>query len=151
MLIGSHIIIESKDAEADKVFLRDMLGLPNTDAGGGWLIFGLPPSEVAIHPSSRNDKHEFYLICSDIEAFVAEMKRRGVACSPIQVLRWGKLIELRLPGGGKLGVYEALHARPATKAAKPKAAKPKAAKPKAAKPKAAKPKAKRATKTRRRA
>jgi hypothetical protein len=146
MLIGSHTIIQSKDADADKAFLRDVLGLPHVDSGGGWLIFGLPPSEVAIHPSSKNDEHNFYLICSDIEAFVAEMKRRRVACSPIQVLRWGKLIELKLPGGGKLGVYEALHARPATKAAKPKAAKPKAAKPKAAKPKA-----KRATKTRRRA
>ena len=112
MLIGSHIIIQSTNADADKAFLRDVLGLPNIDSGGGWLIFGLPPSEVAIHPSSNNDEHNFYLICADVEAFMAKMGQHGVSCSPIHEERWGRLTQLQLPGGGKLGVYQALHARP---------------------------------------
>jgi catechol 2,3-dioxygenase-like lactoylglutathione lyase family enzyme len=114
MIIGAHTIIQSKDAEADKAFLRDVLGLSGIDSGGGWLIFSLPPSEVAVHPSSQNDAHDLYLICDDIEAFVAEMSGKGVSCSPIQEQRWGRLIQLQLPGGGKLGVYQALHARPST-------------------------------------
>jgi len=112
MLIGSHTIIQSKDADADKAFLRDVLGLPNIDSGGGWLIFALPPSEVAVHPSAKNGVHEFYLICDDIEAFVAQMKKQRVLCSPIQEQRWGRLVQITLPGGGKLGIYEALHPRP---------------------------------------
>jgi hypothetical protein len=144
MLIGSHIIIQSKDADADKAFLRDVLALSNIDSGGGWLIFGLPPSEVAVHPSSQNDVHEFYLICDDVEAFVAQMKQQGVECSPIQEQRWGHLVQITLPGGGKLGVYQALHARPDAAPAKAKA-KPKAkakAATKAKAPTKPKPKAK---------
>jgi len=118
MLIGSHTIIQSKDADADKAFLRDVLGLPNIDSGGGWLIFALPPSEVAVHPSAKNGVHEFYLICDDIEAFAAHMKKQRVPCSPIQEQRWGRLVQITLPGGGKLGVYEALHQRPEAASAK---------------------------------
>ncbi|HEX8990683.1 MAG TPA: hypothetical protein VF784_03305 [Anaerolineales bacterium] len=111
-LIGAHAIIYSKKPEADRAFLRDVLGLPHVDAGDGWLIFGLPPAELAIHPSSRNDIHEFYFICKDIDAFMAAMAQKGIFCSPIRTLSWGKRTQVRLPGGGKLGVYQALHARP---------------------------------------
>jgi len=112
MLTGAHSIIYSTDADADRAFLRDVLGLKGVDAGGGWTIFGLPPAEVAVHPGERDDGHELYLMCDDVAAFVAEMKAKGVACGPVQDLRWGRLTEVTLPGGGKLGVYEPRHARP---------------------------------------
>jgi hypothetical protein len=112
MIIGAHSIIYSTDPDADRAFLRDVLNLMNVDAGGGWLIFGLPPAEVAVHPSERNDIHEFYLMCDDIEAFMLEMTKHNVSCSPIQDQGWGLLTHLMLPGGGKLGVYQPRHARP---------------------------------------
>jgi hypothetical protein len=112
MLIGAHSIIYSRKPEADRAFLRDVLGLSNVDVGGGWLIFGLPPAELAVHPSSKNSKHEFYFMCTDICAFVASMEKDRVSCSPIRSLNWGKLTQITLPGGGKLGVYQPLHARP---------------------------------------
>ena len=112
MIVGAHSIIYSRNPEADRAFLRDVLNLPGIDAGGGWLIFGLPPAEVAIHPSTKNDVHEFYLMCDDVEALMAEMKKRRVALSPVQGLAWGLLTHVSLPGGGKLGVYQPLHARP---------------------------------------
>jgi len=111
-ITGAHSIIYSTDAEADRAFLRDVLGLKGVDAGGGWTIFGLPPAEVAVHPGEKDDGHELYLMCDDVAAFVAEMKAKGVACGPVQDLRWGRLTEVTLPGGGKLGVYEPRHARP---------------------------------------
>ena len=114
MLIGAHSIIYSKSPEEDRAFLRDVLDLPNVDVGGGWLIFGLPPAEVAVHPSDENDVHEFYLMCDDIAAFVASMKQHNIACGPVQSLGWGVLTQLTLPGGGKLGVYQPRHARPAS-------------------------------------
>jgi hypothetical protein len=117
MIIGAHSILYSKDAEADRRFLRDVLKFPHVDAGGGWLIFGLPPAEVAVHPGPRNDVHEFYLMCEDVAKFVAAMKKRRVKCAPIRTMDWGQLTRVTLPGGGQLGVYQPLHARP--KAAKP--------------------------------
>ena len=83
MLTGAHSIIYSKNADADRAFLKDALGLPNVDVGGGWLIFGLPPAEVAVHPGEANDVHEFYLTCEDVEALVAKMQEKGIACAPI--------------------------------------------------------------------
>lgn len=112
MIIGAHSIIYSKRPEADRAFLRDVLQLPNVDVGDGWLIFGLPPAEVAVHPSNENDVHEFYLMCDDVASFVAEMKQRKIACGPVQNQGWGLLTQVRLPGGGKLGVYQPRHARP---------------------------------------
>ncbi|MEY2489080.1 MAG: hypothetical protein QOC70_1022 [Verrucomicrobiota bacterium] len=112
MIIGAHSIIYSKNPEADRDFLRDVIRLPNVDVGHGWLIFGLPPAEVAVHPSDENNLHEFYLMCDDIEAFVAEMKTKDVACGTVQDMGWGLLSQLTLPGGGKLGVYQPRHARP---------------------------------------
>jgi hypothetical protein len=112
MIVGAHSIIYSRKPEADRAFLRDVLGLSHVDVGEGWLIFGLPPAELAIHPSSQNNKHEFYFMCEDIRIFVALMKEKGVPCSPIQRLSWGKLTRIRLPSGGLLGVYQPQHARP---------------------------------------
>ena len=112
MIIGAHSIIYSKRPEADRAFLRDVLKLTNVDVGDGWLIFGLPPSEVAVHPSEENNVHEFYLMCDDINAFVAEMKKHKTACGAVQPMSWGSLTQLKLPGGGKLGVYQPRHARP---------------------------------------
>ena len=114
MIIGAHSIIYSKNAEADRVFLRDVLKLPNVEVGEGWLIFGLPPSEVAVHPGDKNNVHEFYLMCDEVEQFIAEMKSKGVACSPVRRMAWGILTEVTLPGGGKIGVYQPRHARPKT-------------------------------------
>ena len=112
MITGAHSIIYSKNPEADRGFLKDVLRLPHVDVGDGWLIFGLPPSEVAVHPSEKNDVHEFYLICADVDAFVARVAARGLACSPVRDMGWGRLTQVTLPGGGKLGVYEPRHARP---------------------------------------
>jgi hypothetical protein len=112
MINGAHAIIYSRRPDADRVFLRDVLGLPNVDAGGGWLIFGLPPAEIAVHPSDENDVQELYLMCDDVETFIAGLKSQHIDCGPVQDLRWGRLTQVRLPGGGKLGVYQPLHARP---------------------------------------
>ena len=112
MIIGAHSIIYSKNPEADRAFLRDVLKLPNVDAGDGWLIFGLPPAEVAVHPSGKNDVHEFYLMCDDVDALIAAMKERDVTCSPVENQGWGLLTRVTLPGGGKLGIYQPRHARP---------------------------------------
>jgi hypothetical protein len=112
MIIGAHSIIYSTNPEADRAFLRDVLKLTNVDVGGGWLIFGLPPAEVAVHPSDKNDVHEFYLMCDNVEAFVKEMKDRNIACSEIHNERWGLLTQVKLPGGGKLGIYQPRHPRP---------------------------------------
>jgi hypothetical protein len=112
IITGAHAIIYSTMPDADRAFMRDVLGLSSVDIGDGWLIFGLPPAELAVHPSSKNNIHELYFICTRIEVFVATMKKKGVPCSPVQVLGWGKRTQIRLPGGGKLGVYQPLHTRP---------------------------------------
>jgi hypothetical protein len=112
MIIGAHSIIYSTNPDADRAFLRDVLKLTNVDVGDGWLIFGLPPAEVAVHPADKNDVHEFYLMCDDVEALVAEMKKNAIACGPVQNRGWGLLTHLTLPGGGQLGIYQPRHARP---------------------------------------
>ena len=113
MITGTHAIIYSKDAEADKNFFRDVLKLTNVDVGKGWLIFGLPPSELAVHPSTEDSFHELYLMCDDIQIFIQQMEKNKIVCSPAQDQGWGILTELKLPGGGKLGVYQPRHERPA--------------------------------------
>jgi len=114
VITGAHAIVFSKDADADRAFFRDVLKLTHVDAGDGWLIFGLPPSEVAVHPADENGAHELYLLCDDVAAFVAEMARHGVATGPVTEQGWGLLTRLTLPGGGELGVYEPRHLRPQT-------------------------------------
>jgi hypothetical protein len=112
MITGAHSIIYSTDAEADRKFLRDVLKLTHVDIGDGWLIFGLPPAEVAVHPSEKNDVHEFYLMCDDLNAFIVELKKHDIAFAPVQDEGYGLVTTLTLPGGGKLGVYQPRHARP---------------------------------------
>jgi catechol 2,3-dioxygenase-like lactoylglutathione lyase family enzyme len=112
MIHGAHVIVFSKDAEADRAFFRDVLGYQFADAGHGWLIFALPPAEVAVHPSDANDVHELYFMCDDVHAFMASMKARNVACSPVDEQRWGSITRMSLPGGGKIGVYQPKHASP---------------------------------------
>lgn len=113
MINGAHIIVYSKQAEQDRAFFRDVLGLTHVDVGHGWLIFGLPPSEVAFHPAEE-ESHELYLMCEDVNAFIATMKQRGVDCSAVQELPWGSLTTVTLPSGTKLGVYQPKHERPAS-------------------------------------
>jgi hypothetical protein len=135
---GAHVIVYSKDSDADRAFFRDVLRYPFADAGHGWLIFALPPAEVAVHPAGKNDRHELYLMCDDVHGFVRDMAAKGFACGEVQEERWGSLTHVRLPGGGKLGVYQPRHPSPLTEpragAAKKAAKRPKAsAKKRAAK------------------
>src|SRR5882757_514108 len=109
MIHGAHVIIYSKDPDADRTFFRDVLKYPSVDAGHGWLIFALPPAEVAVHPSDENDVHELYLMCDDVRELIAEMERKNVKCSPVDEQRWGSITRLTLPGGGKLGIYQPKH------------------------------------------
>ena len=112
MINGAHVIICSTDAEADRAFFRDVLKFPHVDVGHGWLIFALPPSEVAVHPSDENGKHEFYLMCEDLLALIETLSASGVACSSIDEQRWGSITRITLPGGGRLGIYQPKHPRP---------------------------------------
>ena len=111
MITGAHSIIYSIDPEADRTFFRDVLKFPYVDVGHGWLIFGLPPAEVAVHPADE-EMHEFYLMCDDVNAFVAQMAKQKIACDAVATQPWGMLTRITLPGGGKLGVYQPRHARP---------------------------------------
>jgi hypothetical protein len=132
MIIGVHSIIFSTNPDGDRAFFRDVLKLTHVDVGDGWLIFGLPPAEVAVHPSDKNDVHEFYLMCDDVEALVSEMQKSDIACGPVQNQGWGLLTHLTLPGGGQLGIYQPRHARP--KALHPRHSAKKSAKQAAKKP-----------------
>jgi hypothetical protein len=88
------------------------LGLANVDAGDGWLIFALPPAELAVHPAEKNNIHEFFFTVKDIQAFITAMGDKGVPCDPVESTSWGELTHIRLPGGGKVGVYQPRHASP---------------------------------------
>lgn len=112
MIHGAHVILYSQNADADRAFFRDVLGYPFADAGDGWLIFALPPAEVAVHPSEKNDVHELYLMCDDVQALVTKMESMNFRCSEITEQGWGALTQVTLPGGGKLGIYQPRHASP---------------------------------------
>jgi catechol 2,3-dioxygenase-like lactoylglutathione lyase family enzyme len=112
MINGAHVILYSTNAEADRAFFRDVLGLSHVDVGHGWLIFALPPSELAVHPDDENGRHELYLMCDDVTKFVESMATHGIDCTPVQSVGWGMLTQITLPGGGKVGVYQPRHARP---------------------------------------
>jgi hypothetical protein len=115
MIIGAHSVIYSSDPEAGYGFFRDVLGLQTVDAGGGYLIFGLPSAEASVHAGKGNLQHELFLLCDDIDAFIATMRKHDVSCSAMQDTGWGLLTEVTLPGGGTLGVYQPRHERPATR------------------------------------
>ena len=109
MITGMHAVVYTRNAEADRAFFRDVLGFSSVDAGGGWLIFAAPPSELACHPAESNGKHELYLMCDDLKAEIARLGEKGIACSPVSDEGWGLLSTVRLPGGGDLGLYEPHH------------------------------------------
>jgi catechol 2,3-dioxygenase-like lactoylglutathione lyase family enzyme len=109
MISGAHMIIYSKDAEADRAFFRNVLGFASVDAGHGWLIFAMPPAEAAFHPSDANDVHELYFMCEDLKAEMAALAEKGVRCSDVQEARWGSITKIQLPGGGKVGLYQPKH------------------------------------------
>ena len=112
MINGAHVILYSKNADADRAFLRDVLDLPHVDVGHGWLIFGLPPSEVAVHPAETGGRHELFFMCENVETLVAELTEKGIACAGIDELGWGRVTRITLPGGGEIGAYEPKHERP---------------------------------------
>ena len=112
MITAVHSILFARDPDAARDFFADVLELDSVDAGGGWLIFASPPSELAVHPATDDGRHELYLLSDDVEALAADLGRRGVACEPVKNVGWGMLTYLTLPGGGRLGVYQPLHARP---------------------------------------
>jgi catechol 2,3-dioxygenase-like lactoylglutathione lyase family enzyme len=111
MINGVHVILYSRDADADRAFLRDVLGYPHVDGGGGWLIFKAPPAEIAVHPTESEPLHELYLMCDDVNATVADLTAKGVEfAKPVSDQGWGLLTSIRLPGGGELGLYQPRHA-----------------------------------------
>ena len=112
MINGTHILLYTSNPDADRAFFRDVLAFRAVDAGHGWLIFALPPSELAVHPADENDQHELFLMCDDVHALIAELKTKSVKCSPVDEQRWGSITRVTLPGGGKLGVYQPKHASP---------------------------------------
>jgi len=110
MFIGAHVIIYSRDAEADRAFIRDTIGFRGIDAGDGWLIFKLPPAEVAVHPTDGATKHELYLMCDDIRTTLAELTAKGVeVADPVSDEGWGLLASVKLPSGSELALYQPLH------------------------------------------
>jgi catechol 2,3-dioxygenase-like lactoylglutathione lyase family enzyme len=113
MITGVHALIYTADAERDRAFFRDVLEFSSVDAGGGWLIFALPPAELAAHPADEGGRHELYLMCDDVQATVAELKAKGVDfAGPINDEGFGLATAIRLPGGGKLGLYQPRHPSP---------------------------------------
>ena len=109
MISGAHVIVYTKDAEADRAFFRDVLGFDSVDAGRGWLIFALPPGEAAFHPSDKNGQHELYFLCDDLKSEIAALAEKGVSCSAVHEERWGSITKIKLPGGGEIGLYQPKH------------------------------------------
>jgi len=122
MINGAHVVLFTRNAEADRAFFRDVLKFPSVDAGHGWLIFALPPAEAAFHDHEQHDheqndanenaRHELYLMCDDIAATLRDLKSRKVRVSDVNEQRWGSLATLTLPGGSKLGIYQPKHPKP---------------------------------------
>jgi 2-polyprenyl-6-methoxyphenol hydroxylase-like FAD-dependent oxidoreductase len=106
---GVHALIYSREADGVRSFFRDVLGQKSVDAGQGWLIFALPPAELAVHPTDGSAHHELYLMCDDIEDTIRDLGTKGVRCSPVKDEGWGLMTSLQLPGGEELGLYEPRH------------------------------------------
>jgi len=109
MISGAHIVVYSKNAEADRKFFRDVLGFKSVDAGHGWLIFALPPAELAFHPSEKNGAQELYFLCDDVKAEMVSLATKNVKCSRVEEARWGSITKMLLPGGSKVGLYQPRH------------------------------------------
>ena len=113
MITGLHAIVFSPQAEKVRAFFTDVLGMPSVDAGGGWLIFALPPAELAIHPADGESHHEFYLMCDNIRATLAELRSKGVdVAQDVSDQGWGLLAAIRLPDGSEFPIYEPRHPSP---------------------------------------
>ena len=113
MITGMHAIVFSPEAEKVRAFFADVLGLSSVDAGGGWLIFALPPAELAVHPADGESHHELYLMCDDIRATLSELKDKGVEVArDVSDQGWGLLAAIRLPDGSELSLYEPRHPSP---------------------------------------
>jgi catechol 2,3-dioxygenase-like lactoylglutathione lyase family enzyme len=108
MIFGSHVVLFSSDPDADRAFLADVLGFDHVDAGGGWLIFGLPPAEAAFHPATAPGA-ELYFLCDNLEDEMRALTAKGVACSDVEEARWGSITKIQLPGGGEVGLYQPRH------------------------------------------
>jgi hypothetical protein len=119
MITGAHFLLYSKDPEADRAFVRDVLGFGSVDVGGGWLIFALPPAELAVHPDQSNFVHPhaerplmgavLYLMCDDLAAAIKSLEAKKVHCSPVAEAEWGIKTTIPLPSGGELGLYQPKH------------------------------------------
>ena len=119
MINGAHVLLNSTNADADRTFLRDVLGLRSVDAGHGWLIFKLPPAEVAVHPAEGYSVHQnagesllggvLYLMCDDVQSMIQSLKKKNVHCTPIHQERWGLRTTIPLPSGGAIGLYQPTH------------------------------------------
>ena len=109
MIFGAHVIVYSRDASADRAFFRDVLGYPSVDAGHDWLIFTLPPAELAVHPADEDGGHELYLMCDDLRTEMKALLQKGIHCSEVEEARWGSVTKIQLPGGGQVGLYEPRH------------------------------------------
>jgi catechol 2,3-dioxygenase-like lactoylglutathione lyase family enzyme len=115
MIIGSHVLLYSKDPDADRAFFHDVLELRSVDAGGGWLIFALPPAEVAVHPADQGasgDKllhAQFYLMCDDLAATIKSLEAKKMKCTEVAKERWGIRTTIVLPSGGEIGLYQPTH------------------------------------------
>ena len=112
MIIGVHALIYSKEPEKVRAFLKDVLEFKSIDIGHGWLIFALPPAELAVHPAEGAGQHELYLMCDDVKALIKKLERKGYKTSGVQDAGWGLLTSVTLPGGDDLGIYEPRHASP---------------------------------------
>ncbi len=109
MINGAHVIIYSKNVDADRAFFRDVLQFPAVDAGRGWLIFALPPAELAMHPAEENESHELYLMCPDLKAVLASLQANHVRFDAPTEARWGTIVNVDLPSGGRIGLYQPKH------------------------------------------
>ena len=119
MIIGSHVLFYSRNAEADRAFFRDVLKFPSVDLGGGWLIFKLPPAEAAFHPAGGHTTQShggrellgavLYLMCDDLKGLIASLRTKGVQCSPVEEEKWGIKTTIPLPSGGEIGLYQPKH------------------------------------------
>ena len=108
MIFGAHLVLYSTDADADRAFLSEVFGFDAVDAGGGWLIFALPPAEAAVHPAEAPSA-ELYLMCDDLEAEIRTLAGRGVVCSAVEEARWGSITKIVLPSGSEVGLYQPKH------------------------------------------
>jgi catechol 2,3-dioxygenase-like lactoylglutathione lyase family enzyme len=112
MIFGAHVIVYSNDAAADRAFFQEVLGFSAVDAGHGWLIFALPPAELAVHPADQGVGNDLYFMCADLRAEMTALESRGIRCSDVEEARWGSVTRIRLPGGGEVGLYQPNHPSP---------------------------------------